>query len=132
MHKRSIVLFFLLLSTPAAAEWLLTGRDGFSKIYLEPASQARLADGSIRVRALTDYEPQAPEAASFKLSEKGLSEIEAAVFDCAKNAYRSEGGSWFEGPMATGAVRSAYPAKQSWSKVPPFYAGLFAKACARP
>ncbi len=132
MRTRALLFASLFLSTPAAAEWLLTDRDDLSKVYMEPASRQRLPDKSVRVRALTDYEPRSPQAASFRLSEKGRSEIEEAVFDCAKSLYRSNGGSWFDGSMATGAVRSDYPAKESWSEVPPFYAGLFAKACAGP
>jgi hypothetical protein len=131
MTRRAFVLPLLLLSTPAAAEWRLVGQDDFSKVYLDATSRETLADRSVRVRALTDYDPQAREAASFKLSEKGLSEIEQVVFDCEKHAYRSDGGDWREGHMAAGATRSVYPATQSWSKVPSFYAGLFAKACAR-
>ncbi len=129
MKKRALLLSFLSIVTPAAAEWRVAGHDGFSTIYLDASSREQRSDGSVRVRALTDYDPHAPQAASFKLSEKGLSEIEEAVFDCVKNAYRSAGGSWFDGPMGTGAVRSVYGAKDSWSKVPAFYAGLFSQAC---
>jgi hypothetical protein len=35
----------------------------------------------------------------------------------------------FNGHMATGASRSDYPAKESWSKVPPFYEALAADVC---
>lgn len=123
--------FALLLYAPSAsAEWLLAARDDFSRVYYDPASRERLADGSVIVRALTDYDPQSPQAAPFGLLEKGLSEIETARFDCAANAYRSDGGRWFAGPMATGAVRSDYPAKTTWSTVPPFYADLLVRACA--
>lgn len=132
MDQRALLLAALLLSTPAATDWRLAGQEGFSKIYLDPSSRETLVGGAVRVRALTDYDPHAPEAASFKLSEKGLSEIEQAVFDCGKGAYRSDGGSWFDGPMATGAVRSVYPAKETWSKTPSFYAALFEKVCAAP
>lgn len=45
------------------------------------------------------------------------------------NAYRSEGGSWLDGHMATGARRSDYPPQSTWSKVPPYYLGLSAKLC---
>jgi hypothetical protein len=119
-------------ATPALAEWSPAGDDGFSKIYFEPASRRKNADGSIYLRALTDYDPATPQAADFKLSEKGLSEIEQVLFDCAKEAYRSEGGAWCAGQMATGRMRSDYPAKLAWRKVPSFYASLFAKACAAP
>lgn len=124
-------LIFLLLSAPAGAvEWRPAGAEGFSTIYYDPASRAVLPDGAIGLRALTDYDPQAPEAGPFRLSEKGLSEIENAVFDCVKGAYRSDGGRWFSGHMATGSVKADYPARAGWSRVPSFYAGLFAKACA--
>lgn len=132
MDRRALLFAALLLTTPAAADWRPAGQEGFSKIYLDPSSRETLAGGAVRVRALTDYDPHAPEAASFRLSEKGLSEIEAAVFDCEKRTYRSDGGSWFDGPMATGAVRRAYPAKESWSKVPSFYAALFTQVCPAP
>ena len=68
---------------------------------------------------------------AFKLSEKGLSEIESVRLDCAKARYGSHGGSWFAGHMGSGSLRSAYPAKAGWSTVPDFYAGLFAKICAQ-
>jgi hypothetical protein len=124
-------LLFLLLSAPAAADaWRPAGTEGFSTIYYDPASRRVLRDGAIALRALTDYDPQAPEAGPFRLSEKGLSEIENAVFDCAKGSYRSEGGRWFAGHMATGSIRSDYPAKAAWVRVPSFYADLYAKACA--
>lgn len=131
MSRRIFLLLFvfLLFETPARAEWLLAGSDDFSKIYFEPASTRKNADGSIYLRALTDYDPQSSQAASFKLSEKGLSEIEQVLFDCARRAYRSEGGAWFAGHMATGAMRDAYPAKLVWGKVPSFYAALFEKTC---
>jgi hypothetical protein len=126
---RACLLSILLLSTPAAAEWRLAGQDGFSTIYYDPASRKTRDDGSVSVRALTDYDSRSPEAASFRLPEKGLSEIEEAAFDCTKKTFRSGGGAWFEGQMATGAVRNAYAAKDSWSKVPGFYASLFSRVC---
>lgn len=98
---------------------------------MNPASRKPLGGGEVEVQALTDYDPQAPEAASFKLADKGLSEIESVRLDCAKARYGSHGGSWFAGHMGSGAVRSAYPAKAEWSTVPDFYAGLFAMACAQ-
>lgn len=132
--RKALRFFFLpalvLCASAARAEWSLVSQDGFSRIYLDPASRKPAPDGSILVRALTDYDPEAPEAASFKLSEKGLSEIEDARFDCAGKTYRTEGGAWYEGHMAVGAVRSTYPAKTGWSGVPPYYAGLFSKICA--
>jgi hypothetical protein len=133
MPFRTVSLFVALLfvATPAAAEWRLAGQDDFSTIYYDPASRRALADGVVLLRALTDYNPNSPQAEPFKLSQKGLSEIETAVFDCAKAAYRSEGGGWFAGHMATGSVRSDYPGKTAWSKVPSYYTDLFAKACAR-
>lgn len=114
----------------AAAEWLLVSQDGFSKIYIDPASR-KIAGGVASVDALTDYDPRAPEAASFKLSEKGLSEIESVRLDCGRGQYSSDGGRWFAGQMAGGAVRNDYPGKGAWSKVPSFYAGLYAKVCAK-
>ncbi|KAF2989629.1 hypothetical protein OGR47_01345 [Methylocystis sp. MJC1] len=126
------VLLACLLHAPvASAEWLLVSQDGFSKIYLDPASRKRTPDGAIFARALTDYDPQSPEAAAFKLSEKGLSEVERVMIDCEKPAYRSEGGSWFVGHMATGARRSGYPAGSTWSKVPPYYLDLSTKLCGK-
>lgn len=130
-HAVPLVFALVLHTASASAEWRAASQDGFSKIYFDPVSRQTLADGSVVVRALTDYDPQSSEAASFKLSEKGLSEIEKAVFDCAQSAYRSDGGSWFAGQMATGAVRSDYPAKTAWSKVPSYYLSLFSKVCAR-
>lgn len=127
-----IFISLVLYVAPARAEWTLAGDDGFSKIYFEPASRRKNADGSIYLRALTDYDPAAPQAADFKLSEKGLSEIEQVLFDCAADAYRSEGGAWYEGHMAAGRMRSDYPAKTAWRKVPSFYSSLFAKVCAAP
>lgn len=134
MRRRvSFLCICLVLGVlPARAEWAPAGRDGFSTIYFEPDSRRANADGSIYLRALTDYDPASPEAARFKLSEKGLSEIEQVLFDCAKAGYRSEGGAWFDGQMATGAMRSAYPAKLSWRKVPSFYSELFTKVCSAP
>lgn len=128
------LLFVLLASTvlaaPAKADWRLVSQHGFSKIYVDPASREKRPEGVVFVRALTDYDPDTAEAVDFKLSEKGLSEIENALFDCEKHAYRSEGGRWFEGRMASGAARRDYPAKASWSKIPSFYAPLAATACA--
>ncbi len=129
--KTGLLLYALLpFATPANAEWVLAGKDDFSTIYYDPASRRSLADGVILLRALTDYDPQSPQAEPFKLAQKGLSEIETAVFDCAKGAYRSDGGSWYAGHMATGVVRSDYPATSAWTKTPPFYKSLFTKICA--
>jgi hypothetical protein len=132
---RNSALLVLLVSLPspstASADWLLVSQDTLSKIYLDPASRKTLPDSVIFARALTDYDPQAPEATAFKLSEKGLSEIENVLIDCGKEAYRSDGGRWFDGHMATGAVRSDYPAKPAWSKAPPFYSHLLAKLCGK-
>lgn len=125
-----LILAQLLYATAARAEWSPVWRDDFSKIYLDPASLKNLDDGSILVKALTDYNPHAPEAIEFKLAEKGLSEIENARFDCARQAYRSDGGSWFADHMATGAVRSDYPARTAWGEVPYFYRALAGKVCA--
>jgi hypothetical protein len=126
----TVFIGLVLCAAPARAEWALAGEEGFSKIYFDPASRRQNPDGSISLRALTDYDPASPEAVTFKLSEKGLSEIEQVLFDCARNAYRSEGGVWYDGHMATGATRRAYSGKAAWGKVPSFYAALFAKACA--
>jgi hypothetical protein len=128
----SALLAVLALGAPASAEeWTLVSQDGFSKIYIDSDSWKRLADGTVSARALTDYDPGAAEAASFRLSDKGLSEIETAVFDCGAEKFRSEGGSWFAGHMATGAVRSDYPARSEWSKAPGFYRPLLARLCAK-
>jgi hypothetical protein len=134
MLRLAIILFIGLIIplAPARAEWTPAGQDGFSKIYFDPASRHKTADGALSLRALTDYDPAAPEAAAFRLSEKGLSEIEEVLFDCAKGAYRSDGGVWYEGHMATGAERRNYAAKPDWGKIPSFYAALYAKACAAP
>jgi hypothetical protein len=129
MRKSALLVLLVSLSGAASAEWLLVSQDTLSKIYLDPASRRTLPDGMIFARALTDYDPQAPEAAAFRLSEKGLSEIENVLIDCGKEAYRSGGGRWFDGHMATGAVRGDYPAKPAWSKAPPFYSHLLAKLC---
>lgn len=120
-----------LLASSAHAEWLLVSQDGFSKIYMELASRKSLDDGVTTLDALTDYDPASPEAESFKLSQKGLSEIEAVMIDCRTQQYRSGGGTWFAGRMAAGAMRSDYPAKAAWSKIPVFYEGLFSKVCAK-
>lgn len=130
--KTSLVLFGLIAlgGAPARAEWLRAGQDDFSTIYYDPATRRALDDGAIQLDALTDYNPQSPQAASFRLSEKGLSEIETAVFDCAKGAWRSQGGHWYAGHMATGSVRSDYPARTDWRKIPSFYASLFGTVCA--
>jgi uncharacterized cupin superfamily protein len=126
------VLAVIALGAPASAgEWTLVSQDGFSKIYVDSESPKHLADGSVSVRALTDYDPGAAEAASFRLSDKGLSEIETAIFDCGAGKFRSEGGSWFAGHMATGAVRSDYPARSEWSTTPGFYRPLLARLCAK-
>lgn len=127
-----LTIGFVLGVSPVCAAWVLAGADDFSKIYFDPDFNRKNADGSIYLRALTDYDPASSQAARFKLSEKGLSEIEQVLFDCAKGAYRSEGGLWYEGHMATGAPRRAYPAKPDWEKVPPFYVALFDKVCATP
>jgi len=134
MRKRAhlLILAQLLFAPAAHAEWRLVWQDDFSKIYREPESRKTLEDGTILVKALTDYDPHSPQAIDFKLAEKGLSEIESARFDCTKQVYRSDGGSWFAGHMAAGAVRSDYPAKAAWSKVPYFYRALSEKVCAAP
>ncbi|MBL1255205.1 surface-adhesin E family protein [Methylocystis sp. Sn-Cys] len=124
-----ILLAALLHASAASAEWRLISQDGLSKIYLDPASRQKTPEGAVFARALTDYDAQSPEAAAFKLSQKGLSEIERVTIDCAKHAYRSEGGSWFDGHMATGARRGDYPAQSTWSKVPAYYLGLSKKLC---
>jgi hypothetical protein len=125
------ILTALLLPQTALADWRFVSEDGFSKIYLDPASRKNLPDGVVAVKALTDYRPQSPEAAAFKLSEKGLSEIETVLLNCGKKLYRSEGGNWFSGQMATGATQKAYPGKENWSATPAFYQGLFAEVCRR-
>jgi hypothetical protein len=132
MKTSFAALLALCLFAPAArAEWLLASQDGFSKIYLDPSSRKELPENIVSVRALTDYDPAAPEAAGFDLSQKGLSEIENVLIDCPRKSYRSEGGKWFAGPMATGDARSDYPAKSNWSPTPRFYQGLAAKICPR-
>lgn len=124
-------LLVLLICVPAAAdEWKIVSHDGFSDIFYEPASRQARGE-AVAVDALTDYDPRSPEAEKFKLSEKGLSEVETVLLDCSGRRYRSDGGRWFEGHMASGAVRSAYPPKTEWSKVPSFYQGLFAAVCAK-
>ena len=127
-----LILTLLLYASAARAEWSLVWQDGFSRIYLDPGSLKKFDDGSIVVKALTDYDPHSREAIDFRLSEKGLSEIESARFNCATGDYRSDGGSWFAGPMATGVLRSGYPAKSAWTKTPSFYEALARKVCATP
>jgi hypothetical protein len=127
-----LILIPLILASAAHAEWSLVWQDGFSRIYLDPASLRKLGDGSVLVQALTDYDPHSREAIDFNLAEKGLSEIENARFDCPKGAYRSDGGRWFAGHMATGDLRREYPAKSAWTKTPSFYEALARKVCAAP
>jgi hypothetical protein len=124
-----LVAVLCLSAAPVRAGWTAAGSDDFSKIYFDPASRHGNDDGSVSVRALTDYDPASPQAEGFGLSEKGLSEIEKVLFDCAKTAYRSDGGVWYEDHMAMGAVRRQYPPRTAWSKVPSFYVKLFEKVC---
>ena len=114
----------------ATTPWQSVSQDGFSKIFLDPASKKTLPDGLVSLRALTDYNPDAPEAKDFKLSEKGLSEVETAVFDCKAKTFRSDGGDWFREHMGKGAPARHYDAKTKWAPVPSFYAALFQRACA--
>ncbi|WP_457798846.1 surface-adhesin E family protein [Methylocystis sp. S23] len=131
--RKNVLLFVLTFAVcapdMAQADWQLVSQEGFSTTYVDPASRKALPESVVSIRALTDYDPASPEAASFKLSEKGLSEVEKVLLDCGKNAYRSEGGDWFEAPMGAGAIRSAYPPKTAWSPVPSFYAGLYSVVC---
>ena len=131
MRRASSLLFviFLFYEATARAEWLPAGGDDYSKIFLDSQSPRQNADKTVFVRALTDYDPKTPK--SFKRLEGGLSEIESVIFDCARDAYRSEGGVWYVGHMATGAVSRHYGAA-TWAKVPSYYAGLFTKVCAAP
>jgi hypothetical protein len=131
MRKTTIALAAALAAhaSAASADWLLVSQDDFSKIYMDPQSRETLPEGRVSVRALTDYDPRAEEAARFGLAEKGLSEIETVVMDCRNEKFRSGGGSWFTEHMAGGAVKSAYAAKEAWSKTPAFYSTLFSKLC---
>lgn len=113
----------------AEADWKFVYADAFSKIYYDPVSKRTGTNDVVTLRALTDYDPSATEAEAFHLSEKGLSEIETASFDCVNAKFRSEGGQWFDGRRAAGNVRSAYDAKEKWVNVPEFYLKLFDTAC---
>lgn len=130
---RSIALAALALASalaaPARAEWVEVSKDDFSTIYMDPATKKVQADGTVSIDALTDYDPASPQAIPFRLAEKGLSEIESALLDCANRRYRSLGGSWRDGHMGNGKVTKTYPAKDEWSKVPSFYEGLYSKVC---
>ena len=124
------VLASIGASGAAGADWAQVSKDDFSTIYMDPASLKRAPDGTVSVDALTDYDPSSPQAGPFHLSEKGLSEIEAVLLDCADRKYSSQGGAWRDGHMGEGKITKTYPPKEAWSKVPDFYSGLFAKVCA--
>ena len=113
----------------AGKDWLFVDADAFSKIFYDPVSKRTGTNDVVTLSALTDYDPSAQEAESFRLSEKGLSEIEMASFDCVNAKFKSEGGQWFEGRRAEGKVRSAYAAKEKWVGVPEFYLKLFDTVC---
>lgn len=131
--RRSKALIVLMLSLAATAvagsEWAQVSKDDFSTIYLDPASKKPLSDGIVSVEALTDYDPTSRQAAEFHLSEKGLSEIESVLLDCANHKYSSQGGTWRDGHMGAGKITKTYPPKEAWSRVPAFYDGLFATVC---
>lgn len=113
----------------AGADWMFVYADAFSKIYYDPVSKRTGTNDVVTLSALTDYDPSATEAEAFHLSEKGLSEIETASFDCVNAKFRSDGGRWFEDRRAAGKVRSAYGAKEKWADVPEFYLKLFDTVC---
>jgi len=130
--KKSTLAFAAALAvhaSTASADWLFVSQDDFSRIYMDPQSREALPEGRVSIRALTDYDPRAEEAARFGLAEKGLSEIETVVLDCRSEKYRSGGGAWYTDQMAAGAVKSAYSARETWSKTPAFYLPLFSKLC---
>lgn len=117
------------VSAASGAQWTQVSKDDFSTIYMDPATKKAQPDGTVSVDALTDYDPNSPNAGPFRLSEKGLSEIESVLLDCAKGNYRSQGGAWRDGHMGEGRITKSYPPGDSWSSVPVFYEGLFEKVC---
>jgi hypothetical protein len=129
LSKASVALLFLSVAAAAAAQWAQVSKDDFSTIYMDPATKKVHADGIVSIDALTDYDPTSPQAGPFRLSEKGLSEIESVLLDCANHKYSSRGGAWREGQMGNGKITKTYPPKEAWSKVPAFYDGLFAATC---
>lgn len=121
----------LAFSATARAGWEFVSKDDFSTIYMDQNSLKNIADATVSVSALTDYDPASPKARDFRLSEKGLSEIETVLLDCANRKYSSQGGAWRSGHMGSGETTKTYLPKEAWSNVPSFYAGLFAKVCAK-
>ena len=125
----SAVMSALASSALAGVDWAPVSGDGFSTVYMDPASRRISADGIVTIDALTDYDAASPKAAAFGLADKGLSEIETTSFDCVNRKYKSEGGGWRQGQMGEGKITKPYSAKEGWSPVPPYYDGLFAKLC---
>jgi len=126
---RLVTLAALLGPNPAWAEWRLVSDDGFSKIYVESESRKALPNGVVAVSALTDYDPNSPQAKDFGLAEKGLSEIESVSIDCPRRLYKSNGGNWFKEHMGRGEISKNYGSVLKWTPVPDYYNGLAAEIC---
>lgn len=111
--------------------WRFVSSDDFSKIYLKEDSK-KINEDIINFEALTDYIDTSPQWDSFSKKANGLSEIENVSFDCAHKKYRSLGGSWFEGHLAKGLIKSTYTETENWSAIPKFYQKLYEMVCAQP
>lgn len=109
-------------------EWRFIWSDDVSKVYLEENSK-KAYKKIITLEAMTDYIETSPQWNNFSKKTNGLSEIEKVAFDCSNKKYRSLGGSWFEGHLAKGLIKSIYFEKESWSDIPLYYQKLYEIVC---
>ena len=109
-------------------EWRFIWSDDVSKVYLKENSKNTYKT-SITLEAMTDYIETSPQWGNFSKKTNGLSEVEKVSFDCSNKKYRSLGGSWFEGHLAKGLIKSTYIEKENWSDIPLFYQKLYEIVC---
>jgi hypothetical protein len=110
-----LLMFLILSSQPACAEWVLVSGDDEAglKVYVDPTTLRR--NGSLaKMWQLYDYKTVQTVAGDSLLSMKRFNE-----YDCTEERTRMLGYTWFSGNMGNGDVVYSTTEQLPWELVVP-------------
>lgn len=115
MTRLLLIIFLLLSSSTAYAEWIFVDRtaDGQNTVYADPGTIRRKGD-LVKMWHLYNYTTIKTVLNKSLLSMKVQSE-----FDCAEEQVRTLAGTWFSGQMGNGAVVNSVPTEGNEAKWEP-------------
>jgi len=121
---RTVLIAFLLVSSPAWAEWVELDRSESAAVYIDPATIKK--EGHLR-RAWSLVELRKPD------SSGGLSRKHFMEYDCKDERVRILQATVSRGPMGRGEITGSTLRPSEWSYIAPGMVAekIFKYVCAR-